>query len=64
MIHKARDKELGLDPVVCAELLNTVPAEALKDIKWTKSYSYHEFKNDMKIISLDLLKCAENSLYR
>lgn len=62
IITKARQKELGLDPIMCAETMKTVPFEEFDTIKWAIPVSYEEFKKDMDIITIDFLKGCDNSL--
>ncbi|MEW6528005.1 MAG: nucleotidyl transferase AbiEii/AbiGii toxin family protein [Spirochaetota bacterium] len=62
VISKAREKEIGLDPVICAELMNTIPHELFNSIKWITYYSYEEFTNNMVTIAFDILNGTDNSL--
>lgn len=64
IISKAREKELGLDPLICVQMMKTIPFEAFTMIKWITDYSFEVFKNDMEVIIMDFLKGADNSLYR
>lgn len=61
-LSNAREKELGLDPVMIAKLLKTVPLDAFTKIKWVKQYSLDEFNNDMDLLVNDLLGGNNNSL--
>lgn len=63
IISKAREKEVGLDPLLCIQMMKTIPFEAFTTIKWITDYSFEAFRNDMEVIIMDLLKCADNSLY-
>ncbi|MDH7554833.1 MAG: nucleotidyl transferase AbiEii/AbiGii toxin family protein [Spirochaetota bacterium] len=61
-LNNAREKELGLDPVMIAKLLKTVPLDAFTKIKWITQYSFDKFNNDMDLLVNDLLKGNNNSL--
>lgn len=61
-ISNAREKELGLDPIMIAKLLKSVPLDEFTKIKWVKPYSFDEFYNDMGLLVDDLLKGDNNSL--
>ena len=63
IISKAREKEVGLDPLLCIQMMKTIPFEALKTIKWVTDYTFEAFKHDMEVIIMDFLKGAVNSLY-
>lgn len=63
IISKAREKELGLDPLLCVQMMKTIPFAAFTTIKWITDYSFEAFKNDMEAIILDFLKGADTSLY-
>jgi len=62
IITKGREKELGLDAIVCAHLMKTISFELLPTIKWAIDVSFDEFLKDMDTIAIDLLKGCDNSL--
>jgi hypothetical protein len=63
IISKAREKEVGLDPLLCVQMMKTIPFEAYTTIKWITDYTFEAFKNDLEVITMDFLKGADNSLY-
>jgi hypothetical protein len=59
---EAREKELGIDPLVAAEIIKTFPEGKLDYIKWIKKYPITDIKNDIDVIALDMINAGKNSL--
>lgn len=64
IICEAREKEAGLESPVLAEILQGMPIEEFKYIKWTKDFEdWKLFQQDINIIVTDLLSDSNNSLF-
>lgn len=62
VFSEAREKELGIDPLVAAEIIKTFPESKLHYIKWIKEFILAEIKNDIDVIALDMINAGNNSL--
>lgn len=62
MLNDAREKEMGLDPALLADLLKSVPREVFDAIRWVRPMPWDQFRSDMDILVLELLRGENNSL--
>jgi hypothetical protein len=62
VIDEAREKEIGLDPALLADLLVSIPKQHFDTIKWVIPQFWDQFKHDMDIILHDMIRGADNSL--
>jgi len=61
---EACEKELGLDRIVAAEIIQSFPAEHLEYIKWMYAIDKNSVKHELEIIVNDILSGKPNSLYK
>jgi len=59
---EAKEKELGVDPLIAAEIIQAFPIDRLAYIKWIKGYSSPGIISDLKTIVSDILTGNNNSL--
>lgn len=62
IIDEAREKEMGLDPAVLADLMVGMPKQQFDTIKWVQPESWDAFRRDMDIIMHDMIRGENNSL--
>ena len=62
MIYQAKDKELGVEPIISADIIRTFPQDRLEQIKWKKKFNFSEIINDLNIISKEMITGSDNSL--
>lgn len=63
ILAAARNKEGGLDPSLAGEVINTIPEEALRTVKWARPIDYAAMRADLERISMDILEGGENRVY-
>lgn len=59
-LDQAREKELGLDPVVLSDVLRGIPEDEFARIKWTRPPLWDDFRKDIEAIVPALLSGADN----
>ncbi len=62
IFFEAKEKELGIDPIIIAEIINTFPYEKIDNISWINDYDKEKLFNDLKTITKDILSGSDNSL--
>jgi hypothetical protein len=62
IFSEAKEKELGIDPVVSAEIIQTFPQERMEYLKWVTAYPFNDIMKDLKTMVLDILGAKKNSL--
>lgn len=62
IVLEAKDKEVGIDPVVLYEILRSFPLRELKNIKWITEPDPSVFQQDLLRIAEDILYGRDNSL--
>ena len=62
MIYQAKEKEHGVDPIICADIIRTFPYDKLEQIKWERKFDSSEIINDLNIISKEILTGSDNSI--
>lgn len=62
IIYQAKEKELGVEPITSAEIIQSFPEQKLELIKWKKEYSFEKIINDLNTISKDIITGSDNSL--
>jgi len=62
ILAAAREKEGGLDPSLAGEVINTIPEERLRTVKWARPVDYGAMRADLDRIALDILAGENNSL--
>jgi predicted nucleotidyltransferase component of viral defense system len=62
MLDQAREKELGLDPVIVADVLRGIPEHEFTRIRWVDPPEWERFINDMDHIAVELVNGEDNSL--
>lgn len=60
---QAKKKDAGLDPVMIYELLQSIPSDAPRLVKWGPDTDKKGFLKDMKRMARDMIKGERNSLY-
>ena len=62
MLDQAREKELGLDPVIIADVLRGIPEHEFARIRWVDPPAWQQFIHDMDYIAGELVNGEDNSL--
>lgn len=62
ILNDAREKEMGLDPALLAELLISIPREGFDAIRWVSPVSWDLFRSDLDKLVYDMLRGEDNSL--
>jgi hypothetical protein len=62
IISEAREKELGIEPIVIADLMRSIPQEKFNSIKWINIPEWKNFFSDYKVIIQEMLNGDDNSL--
>ena len=62
IISQAKEKELGVEPVISADIILTFPKEKLELIRWKSKYDFEEIMNDLNTISKEIITGSDNSL--
>lgn len=62
IILQAKEKENGIEPIICADIIRTFPRDRLENIKWKGNFDYSEIMNDLNIISKEILTGSDNSV--
>lgn len=62
MVYQAKEKEYGIDPIICADIIKTFPKDKLEQIKWRKTFGFSEIINDLNIISKEIITGSDNSI--
>jgi hypothetical protein len=62
IIDEARQKELGLEPPLAAEILAGIPREDFLSIRWIERPSWDSFRRDLDRIAEDIVRGDGNSL--
>ena len=62
IIYQAKEKELGVEPITSAEIIQTFPKQKLETIRWIQEYDFNEIIDDLKIISNEIIFGSDNSL--
>jgi len=60
-LDQAREKELGLDPIVLSDVLRGIPENEFARIKWTRPPLWNDFRSDIDALVLALLSGADNN---
>ena len=60
ILHDAKEKDGGIEPMAIAEILSTFPKDMVSVIKWTNAPEVESFISDLKRISTALLSGREN----
>jgi len=55
IINEARQKEAGLELVYISEILTSMPQSEFETVAWTKKPGWHEFRNDIERIVLEMI---------
>jgi len=63
IFDEAKEKEIGVDVLIAAEIIQSFPQEKLNFIKWVQQYSPTQIKSDLEIIVQDMLAISSNSLF-
>jgi len=61
VLKQAKEKELGIDSLVIAEIIASFPTENLAFIKWEIDYNEQQIHSDLQIIAKDILEAKDNS---
>ncbi len=62
IINETKEKELGIDPIAVADIIQTFPKDKLCEIKWTIDFDLDLIYNDLTTIVKDIISGADNSL--
>ena len=62
MIHQAKEKEYGVEPIISADIIRTFPNDRLEQIKWKRNFNSSEIINDLNIISKEIITGSDNSI--
>jgi hypothetical protein len=62
IIGHASRKDIGIDPITVAEIIQTFPKERIDDVQWKNPVATDEFMQNLRAIGLDILNARENSL--
>lgn len=62
ILNEAKEKELGIDPIIVAEIIQSFPKNKLNEIRWIHKFDFEIIAKDLKIIVKDILSGADNSL--
>lgn len=60
-LDQAREKELGLDPIILSEVLRGMPEHEFVKIRWTVAPEWVNFRKDIELIVYALLSGADNN---
>lgn len=63
VLDQAREKEMGLDPVVLADLMKGIPRNHFSSIRWVNAPGWEEFQSDYSIIVSEMLRVQDNTLW-
>ena len=63
VLSKSKNKEIGIDPVIVAEIIDLFPKEYLNYIKWIDMPNFDNLTIDLQIITNDILSGNDNSLF-
>lgn len=61
-INLAKDKEIGIDPIIISEIIDTFPADRLNYIKWIGTPDKTRIMEELKTIVEEILQSKDNSL--
>lgn len=64
IVHEAKMKEGGTDPVVVHNILRSVPEEELAAVKWASVVDARAVKNDVVAVAEDILSGSDNRLFK
>ena len=62
IVTEAKSKEVGADPEIIYDMLNSFPLKYLDMIKWISQPDTKTFKHEIKTIADDILYGRNNSL--
>ena len=62
ILTDAREKEIGLDPAILADLIKSIPEVQFNSIKWQDAPDWEQFRLEMDRIIYDMLRGDDNSL--
>lgn len=62
MIYQAKEKEQGVEPIICADIIRSFPQTRLEQIKWKRNFDSSEIMNDLNIISKEIITGSDNSI--
>ncbi len=62
LFFEAKEKELGLNQILLAEIIQSFPKQKLETIKWMENQNLEQIYSDLQTICDDLIKGFDNSL--
>jgi len=62
ILNDAREKEMGLDPAVLADLILSISREGFDALQWVRPVSWDQFRSDLNILVYEMLRGEDNSL--
>ncbi|MBN2663709.1 MAG: nucleotidyl transferase AbiEii/AbiGii toxin family protein [Bacteroidales bacterium] len=62
IFYEAKEKELGVDAITMAEIIQTFPKDKLQNINWINKPNFDEIMKDLKTITKDFITGTDNSL--
>lgn len=64
VVAEAKQKEAGVDPRSLFNILSSVPAVELAQVRWTRDVDIERVREDLSRIAADVLHGRENTLYQ
>ncbi|HQN16563.1 MAG TPA: nucleotidyl transferase AbiEii/AbiGii toxin family protein [Bacteroidales bacterium] len=64
IIKDAQQKDLWVNPLDVALILESFPAEQLREVKWISPPDINVFSNKIKLLIQDIIKGKKNSLFK
>ena len=64
IIHEAQKKDMWVNAIDVSQIINTFPPDKFENIIWATGLDWRKCADDLKIISEEILKGAENSFQK